>query len=329
MKNNENHQHQTPPPPAPQPLCAVYAPLLPLLRVDELDAEQAGAVRKHVADCAWCQAKLATHAIVGDALRRHFGSGHVDVSPTFTLETIMHASQHQSNASEADAADTHILPGTAAPPITSVPPRRAAGRLTSRLAIAAILLIALLTSILLALQGGLWRTAAPHPTPTASLDAQTQAYVNVLQTDYLPFSQAASDEDHQCHGPVNAAPVAQQPALIQACRPLEVSALRTAQTLLARLQVTSPPPRWRTADSELKQAIQGYIAFYTERINAINAHDVNRFVAAWQELALPVDPLFCSSFGRFTTDLRNAGVPAVNLQDLQPFDPAYCASIGN
>ena len=89
MKNNENHQHQhqTPPPPAPQPLCAVYAPLLPLLRVDELDAEQAYAVREHVADCAWCQAKLATHAIVGDALRRHFGTGHVGTAPTFTART--------------------------------------------------------------------------------------------------------------------------------------------------------------------------------------------------------------------------------------------------
>src|SRR5262245_40351967 len=117
MKMNENRQT---PPPAPQPLCAVYAPLLPLLRVDELDAEQADAVRAHLADCSWCQAKLATHAVVGDALRRAFGTGYRDAPPTFTLETIMHANQR----------DTVTAENPPAPPTRYLPQRRPSGRLT-------------------------------------------------------------------------------------------------------------------------------------------------------------------------------------------------------
>jgi hypothetical protein len=120
------------------------------------------------------------------------------------------------------------------------------------------------------------------------------------------------------------APAAQLPAIVQACRAVEVNALSTAQTLLARLQATPPPPRWRTADSQLKQAIQGHIVYHAKRINAIDAHDANRSRASWQRLAPRADLLFCSCFGRFTTDLKNAGVPAVHLQDLQPFDLTNC-----
>src|SRR5262249_42777426 len=173
-----NLNHRTPPP-APHPLCAVYAPLLPLLRVDELDDAQAHAVREHLAGCAWCQSKLATHAIVGDALRRHFGSGseYGDVFPTLTLEALMHTSTHDihdgisAQGPNTASAEQHPpdLPDPPPPASRSLQRPRPSGRLTALAAVAAWLAVALRAGVLVALhtaQVGNHKNPQLTPPPT-------------------------------------------------------------------------------------------------------------------------------------------------------------------
>ena len=60
--------------PAPRPLCAAFAPLLPLISSGALEEDEATPTREHVAGCAWCQQELARYMAVDEALRREFGA---------------------------------------------------------------------------------------------------------------------------------------------------------------------------------------------------------------------------------------------------------------
>jgi virginiamycin B lyase len=60
--------------PAPRPLCAAFAPLLPLISSGALEDDEARPAREHVAECAWCQQELARYVEVDEALRRGFGA---------------------------------------------------------------------------------------------------------------------------------------------------------------------------------------------------------------------------------------------------------------
>src|SRR3954451_7015301 len=60
--------------PAPRPLCAVFAPLLPLVSSGALEDDEAASTREHVAGCAWCQQELARYTAVDGALRQRFGA---------------------------------------------------------------------------------------------------------------------------------------------------------------------------------------------------------------------------------------------------------------
>ncbi len=86
-----NERSASAPPPTRGPLCAAYAPLLPLLDTHALPPEQEGPLRAHLADCAWCQNQLATYAVVEAALRRHYAS--LPSARPLTLEDIMRADQ--------------------------------------------------------------------------------------------------------------------------------------------------------------------------------------------------------------------------------------------
>lgn len=294
MNMNENHQT---PPPAPKPLCAVYAPLLPLLRVDELAADQARAVREHLADCVWCQAKLATHAVVGDALRRHFGSGSVEAPPTFTLETIMHASQQDSVI-----PDTDTQTGPSAPPTAALPPRRPVGRLTALSAIAAVVLLAILVGTLFAWQRGPAKPTVPRPTAIPTLDTQTQAYVNLLHQYYGPVV-AASGAVNYCADSVRNSPPAEKAGALGGCRPPVADNLEKARILLAQLEKATPPARWHSQHVALQQAVQGWIPLITAELRAIDARDVTGFfneldplITIWRQFCTPIAQL-------------NAGIP--------------------
>jgi hypothetical protein len=68
--------------PAPRPLCAAFAPVLPLISSGALEEDEAPPTREHVAECAWCQQELARYMTVDEALRREFGAGaHASVLP--------------------------------------------------------------------------------------------------------------------------------------------------------------------------------------------------------------------------------------------------------
>jgi hypothetical protein len=60
--------------PSPRPLCAAFAPLLPLISSGALDVDEATPTREHVAGCAWRQQELARYAAVDEELRRQFGT---------------------------------------------------------------------------------------------------------------------------------------------------------------------------------------------------------------------------------------------------------------
>jgi hypothetical protein len=67
--------------PAPRPLCAAFAPLLPLLSSGALEDDEAAPTREHVAECAWCQRELARYVEVDEALRRGFGAMRENILP--------------------------------------------------------------------------------------------------------------------------------------------------------------------------------------------------------------------------------------------------------
>ena len=59
-------------PPTPGPLCAAFAPLLPLISSSALEEDESTPTREHVVGCAWCQQELARYVAVDEALRRMF-----------------------------------------------------------------------------------------------------------------------------------------------------------------------------------------------------------------------------------------------------------------
>lgn len=92
--------------------------------------------------------------------------------------------------------------------------------------LAAALLLVALFGTLLVQHGSPGNPRAATPTPI--LDPASQAYLSMLRTYYAAFAQAENAEIAQCFYQYNAAPLAQKPALLQACRPVEEAALRAA-----------------------------------------------------------------------------------------------------
>ncbi len=74
--------------PVPTPLCALFERLVPLLNAGGLDVDEEISVRAHLAECAWCQALLATYDVVDDALREHLSPG-PDEPPVITVDDIV------------------------------------------------------------------------------------------------------------------------------------------------------------------------------------------------------------------------------------------------
>jgi hypothetical protein len=116
-------------------------------------------------------------------------------------------------------------------------------------------------------------TQRPHVTPVPTLDAQSQAYVTLLRTYYLPVYSAGI-------------PAAQCAMLVEntrkladllTCRPLFAAQLAAAQTLRTQLATASPPVRWQTQHTTLQQGLQEWIAFETDELAAIDAQDITRY----------------------------------------------------
>ncbi|HST88413.1 MAG TPA: hypothetical protein VLJ14_08550, partial [Ktedonobacterales bacterium] len=154
--------HATPPP-TPGPLCAAYAPLVPLLESALLTDDDVASARAHLATCAWCREEIGAYAVVDDALRRHYGSAQTGYF--LNLEDIMRDADHLAD----DAPTPPSLPTvTAPPPAGSRGLSRMSPRMLAAMAgMAAVLLIALFAGVFAALQSGR-DTTKTITQPTAS-----------------------------------------------------------------------------------------------------------------------------------------------------------------
>ena len=156
--------------PAPRPLCAVFAPLLPLLAAGELDAEQEVAVRTHTAGCDWCSAKLATFGVVESALRRHYGDygdygGIEDTAGSafrpFALADIVRLAD-EGDENVDDDEDDAALPTVSSLPRQTRLAARPRGRPSRLAAVAAVLLVAVLAGTIFTLRA-VAPALVPHP----------------------------------------------------------------------------------------------------------------------------------------------------------------------
>lgn len=279
-----NHTSRPQPPLQPRALCAAYAPLLPLLGTGGLAPDEAGELRAHLAECDWCQAKLAEYDTLYAALRRQFGADAVAVK----LPSV-----------HAIASRGRVAPISA--PVRSVAPRRVFLRHLPRVPLRAEVAAALLVIVLLGALLGWQRHLLPGGPPP--LDPQARAYLAVLHADYQPVLDALGVNDRQCINAFGAAPQADKPGDMLACRPVEQAVVTTSQHLLNDLATTPPPARWRTADGQLKSWARALIKAFTDRIHAIDAGDITRFVALSDSEVYPAIVLSCGPIEQINASL--------------------------
>ena len=168
-----NNDQPTPLHPAPS--CDIIAPLLPLFDAGELDADQAAAVREHVATCPSCHSALSGYEIVAVALRRHYAGAPAATPPLFA-EDIM------------KIADTRTPRATtpAAPSPAPAHRRRNGLPLTGALAAAVVLAI---IGTLFALRG---RPGTITPGSALTPSATSSAHVSGGITEITLSGQAKS-----------------------------------------------------------------------------------------------------------------------------------------
>lgn len=88
-----------------------------------------------------------------------------------------------------------------------------------------------------------------------------------------------------------------------ACRGVDAAVVSASQTLLADLEKSPPPPRWQAADGQLKGWAQALIKAFTDRITAIDAHDVTRFATLANSEVIPATNLSCAPIEQINADL--------------------------
>lgn len=188
---NDNHKTPQTPQPMPQPLCHTFEPLLPLLSMGELEADEAVSLRAHLDSCAWCQQRLRQYATVGVAIQHQFA---VDESSAIPAALLSLLSEERMPATDndtfrADRSLSQVIERSAMLPSRSA--RHVHSRFTGFAALAAVVLLALLAAgIFGALAPRLARssvgnhakaTLAPRATPTAP------ALVAINPQTSLPF----------------------------------------------------------------------------------------------------------------------------------------------
>jgi streptogramin lyase len=162
-------------PTSPQPLCAAFAPLLPLLNAGELGPEQAASLHAHLATCAWCRVQLAGYDVIDSAARRHY-AGTPAATPLFQPQEI------EKMLDEPTAPTYEPLPTHSGTP-RSPRPRR----LPAFSAVAAAILVAALAAMFFARQTtpnlGMHITATQHVQGTIvqySLDGISKTPLSII-----------------------------------------------------------------------------------------------------------------------------------------------------
>ena len=158
-------QHPPASTPTPTPLCASFAPLLPLLDSDALTHDEARATRDHLATCAWCRAQQATYAALDMAALRHLSPESKANWLPLQLEDIMRTDDIKVMIDDRSDDDMEAPSLAPRPPQVDSGhrPRRPRPRLIAE--IAAVLVVALLATALLVNRAGLFNGLAFGPTP--------------------------------------------------------------------------------------------------------------------------------------------------------------------
>ena len=155
--------------PKPTPICASFAAILPVLDEPATDARLAAGARDHLAACAYCQAQMADYYRLDTAMRRSLSpSG----TPHPRTEDIM------SKLIDDIGGDQ---PATKAAAPLRLPPReprpgRVGHFLSGLAALAAVLVIVLLTAAIFASHAHTAGPGIPPPTATARASAPVQGY---------------------------------------------------------------------------------------------------------------------------------------------------------
>jgi streptogramin lyase len=160
----------TPIPPQPGPLCATYAPLLPLISSGALEEDEATPTRTHAAGCAWCRQELALYVAMDEALRRQFGAPSETFLPfTFDLDGgDNYAFVLEDTLEDSVTGDEHNRPTTIARSMRLDTSRRGPRpRATAIAAIAAALILVIIAATIFT-QIAIRRTPHPAATPTPS-----------------------------------------------------------------------------------------------------------------------------------------------------------------
>ncbi|HEU5347339.1 MAG TPA: hypothetical protein VFU63_01880 [Ktedonobacterales bacterium] len=178
MLNGKNRQ------PAPGPLCARFAPMLPVLD-DVTDAYLASETPAHLAECAWCRAQRATYDRFDEALRRYFAP---DAMPIFSIQrmepymTDTRDSQESlavvatSDAARDTDTDDALYISISPLPVLPRPPRRSWRLATGAAGLAAVLVISLLAGLIFMSHGRPLAPATGKATPTAVPGSQHGIY---------------------------------------------------------------------------------------------------------------------------------------------------------
>ena len=187
---NMNHHAR---PPRPGPECASFAPLLALAGQERLDSGEGSALRAHLATCDYCQRERDAYDRLDSALQRHFGQ---PTQPPLSGRDIAQMIQNDESlparrsASPASATMLRDEPprSQAHRPFPAEHPQRPQRRRTLVIstisAVAAVLIIALISAALFA-SGRLVLTGHPK-TPTTTQNIAPAATLS-------PYTPTASD----------------------------------------------------------------------------------------------------------------------------------------
>jgi hypothetical protein len=290
MSNNHLTPHS-----APRALCHAFAPLLPLLSLDMLDREEAAAVAAHVRTCDYCQREVADYGDLRDAILREDArelEEDGDLAPLTLMEV--------RRAADREGAEPLVFATPApwqAPPISQTR-RRQLGLAGAFEALVAVLVIALIATVLASHR----MSGQGSPTPTATPDPASQAYVDLLRAYYVPLAEAYTPA-LTC---VQNALSSQNASDMAACQAPVQTEQAAAQSLSAHLASATPPPRWQRQHDTLTAATQGIITMTTNQLQAIEARSQALLLASFNS-ALDVGAVFCDPVAQI-----NAGPPRLS-----------------
>jgi hypothetical protein len=290
-------------------LCDSFAPLLPLLSLDALDQEAEATLTRHVATCEYCQRETAIYGDLSDAIRRQL----VQNSPEdHDAPRVLRDASRRAADWEEDAPLVFDTPaaGLTRPNVPtswrerfSVPvPQRRMGVVNVFEALAAVLVIALIATLLASHRLPGPATAPTKASPTATQDPLSQAYVDLLREYYVPLAEANTPA-LTCA--LNVLP-SQSASDLAACQSPIQTEQAAAQVLSAHLASATPPPRWQTQHTTLTVATQGIVTWTTTQLQAIEAQNVARFVGNSSPV-LDEGTAFCDPIAQI-----NAGPPRVS-----------------